>query len=486
MVRAKEKSSGPVNCPACNHTLKSRKGLPLHLKSCSQWDLKFEVPYSEFDFDQYYQTGVWASDAQEGVDYVECYICRDSGTYHRRRRILDHVKAHHDLNKQEYLVKYPNAITTCSDTHQKRMATVNENWGVDNVFQAEEIKAKFDILETAWNPSSREKRAETNLAKYGHENPLGGDGGILRAKDGMMAKYGKASPVHVPEIQEKKYQTHLKKWGKWYTCTDNFKKKYRQTSQKNWGVDNWMLREESKDEIRLRLQELYGVDHPSRIPGIQDKIKEGNREKWGVDYSLQSEEVRAKGRATWMEKYGVDNPFKSEEIKEKIRATWVENYGVDNPSKSPDIREKVVATCLDRYGTAYPNNNIQSPNNFEQRISALAEDHESPDACRNTLQFTGDGTFWVQWSDTRRKNPDFVVVPEDFDGDLTCFQPTKVIEANGSYWHGPEMTGQTREEHESEMVSSYAQVGIECLVIWEDDFYENTEEVKNRLVDFLR
>lgn len=108
-----------------------------------------------------------------------------------------------------------------------------------------------------------------------------------------------------------------------------------------------------------------------------------------------------------------------------------------------------------------------------------------PQDLKGRVKFTGDGSILIQWSDTRRKNPDFIVIPEDFDGDLTNFEPTKVIEANGNYWHGPEMTGQTREEHESEMVDSYALLGIECLVIWEDDFYSDPDSVSARIQALL-
>lgn len=397
MVRVKEKSSGPVQCPACNHTLKSRKGLPLHLKSCSLWDLKFDIPYSEFDFDRHYQTGVWASGAQEGVDYVECYICRDSGTYHRRRSILDHVKAHHDLNKQEYLAKYPDAITTCSDTYQKRVATVNANWGVDNVFQAEEIKAKFDILETAWNPDSREKRAKTNLAKYGHENLFGGSEGVQRAREGMLAKYGKAFPAHVPEIQGNKkcrrpkspHQGAKRKSAniKCPNCHDIFVSRLDRDAHvqgcEPWSPDGispcvcchratspqqmqrhkkncreWQNRDVEKiSKIRYEdtMLRKYGVRNPMESPEIRERMRQTNITKWGVENPFQSEIVKEKISKTHMKKRGVLFASQDPLVKEKARQTVQMKYGVDSVFQSPEIREKIKESMLANWGHENPN-----------------------------------------------------------------------------------------------------------------------------------
>lgn len=86
----------------------------------------------------------------------------------------------------------------------------------------------------------------------------------------------------------------------------------------------------------------------------------------------------------------------------------------------------------------------------------------------------GDGKFIPAG-----KSPDFINVNGQ----------KKIIELYGDYWHGPEMTGRTKEE--KQRVDCFAKEGYQTLIIWEHELndisalggklvcFANREEIKN-------
>ena len=397
MSKTIEKKSDPCPCPACGKTLTSRKAVPKHTNGCPEWSKKFpDTTPGEFNFHEFYKTGFWEEGFEEGVDFVRCQICYEQGVDYRKTRILHHVKSEHKLTKVQYLTLYPKALTSGSSTNAKRVKTVKAKYGVENVFQAEEVKNKFDVRETVWNDESREKRAETNLERYGHENPLGGEEGLERAVAGLLAAYGEVNPAHVEVIQEQKRLTNYERYGDWYVRTDAFK---------------------------------------------------------------------AKSQETCLEKYGEDHFMKAVEGVAKLREVFREKYGVTNPMHHPESLQKMLQ-----------NRSYESPNKLEQKV----------DSWSDRLYFTGDGQV-LFYSETfgKAKNPDFVVVPEDWDGDLTTLEITKCVEVFGDYWHGPEITGMSNEEHVAQVQALYDDLGIEVLILWECDINSDPEELILYLTDNL-
>jgi len=67
---------------------------------------------------------------------------------------------------------------------------------------------------------------------------------------------------------------------------------------------------------------------------------------------------------------------------------------------------------------------------------------------------------------TKHKCPDFKVTGLN-----------KVIEVHGDYWH--------KGEDVDALIQAYKDQGIECLVIWEHEIYEDIQAVLNRIADFL-
>ncbi len=101
------------------------------------------------------------------------------------------------------------------------------------------------------------------------------------------------------------------------------------------------------------------------------------------------------------------------------------------------------------------------------------------------LFYTGNGIYWRRLDRLEKfKNPDFIVpglVPEHPKREVK-----KAVEIFGDYWHSEKFTELLPKEHEKEIVEAYAEIGIECLIIWEHEFHENLNEVRVRIEKLLR
>lgn len=100
---------------------------------------------------------------------------------------------------------------------------------------------------------------------------------------------------------------------------------------------------------------------------------------------------------------------------------------------------------------------------FQSRTNTKPERMFNEQTPENIDQTSG-GQFYINFSNGKIKNPDFIVRPVN--------QTKKVIEIFGRYWHKP--------EEEVELVERYKEVGYDCLVLWEDEVYDGTYQEKLR------
>lgn len=108
-------------------------------------------------------------------------------------------------------------------TKEKKIQTNLKNWGVENVFQNEEIKEKIrDSIFEKWGVFSftkteayKEKSIKTNLDKYGVEHPMKLDEVKEKAKSTNIKKYGFVSHTKTEEYKSKR---------KDHTITEEYRK----------------------------------------------------------------------------------------------------------------------------------------------------------------------------------------------------------------------------------------------------------------------
>ena len=128
---------------------------------------------------------------------------------------------------------------------------------------------------------------------------------------------------------------------------------------KKWGYLDYCSskcgRLNSKSQLKYKETSLkkYGVDNFSKTKVFKDKMNDLNISKYGVKWYQQSEDFRQKSIKTCLEKYGFTSYTKTEEFKLKIRESFMLNWGVDWYTKSQDFRDKFKKTCMERYGVEH-------------------------------------------------------------------------------------------------------------------------------------
>jgi hypothetical protein len=217
-----------------------------------------------------------------------------------------------------------------------------------------------------------------------------------------------------------------------------------------------------------------GVDHPLQLIEYLEKRGATNIERYGVEHVLQNLEVMARLIATCQDRYSSDYYFGSEdhldrrgEFLAKTRESNIKRWGVPHPMMNREYARK----HLEKMGASAP-----GPNGLERRVLAAAPE--------GTLMYTGDRSWW-RWLPKlgHHKNPDFILPGPDPAKPKKGV--TKVVEAFGDFWHSRMFTGKAPFEHESELIAAFADIGIECLVVWESEVKADPDEVGERVRAFL-
>lgn len=352
-------------------------------------------------------------------------------------------------------------------------------------------------------PDHREKARQTSLDRYGTEHPMQSLELQARRTQTNVERYGHENAAASEEVKSKIRVTNLERYGVSSTAAvPEFRRKQLATHQENWG-DHFFASSQGKHKIRAGMRAKHGVDHPSQVEGYWKRQVQQFIEKYGVSHPLQLAEFLEKRSATCRRLYGSDNPLRvppsmeelAQGLKPGIASIWernirtclakvgklfpeferpatcredlIERYGIDAPMRDREY----AAFHLTQMGEAFK----QGPNGFEAKILRL---------CGDRLLYTGNRKFW-RWLPAlgHHKNPDFIVPGPDpkqpFRG------VTRVVEAHGNFWHSERFTGMSNEEHERLLVDAYAEVGIECLVVWEHELKGDPETVRRRAMAFV-
>jgi len=107
----------------------------------------------------------------------------------------------------------------------------------------------------------------------------------------------------------------------------------------------------------------------------------------------------------------------------------------------------------------------------EVRYNAAKKKLTNPEKIFNELtpdiiRFTGNRVWWRKLPNGKYKNPDFKVTGKN-----------KVIEVFGNYFH--------RNDNPQDLINLYKQIGIDCLVIWENEIYNQPQLVLEKVNDFI-
>jgi len=414
---------------------------------------------------------------------------------------------------------------------------MKEKYGSENPQQVPEIRARtlatnlerYGHEETLAVPEIREKIVETNMERYGGVAPSCSPEVQEKARQTNLERYGVPWTAMDPEVRRKQLETMEANYGSHFFASDEGKRRVVEGMQAKYGVDYYAQIEGFWEQQVERFVAKFGVSHPLQLAEFLDKRQETCQERFGVDSPLQSPEIMAKVIATCLERYGTTSAIASDHvgdvllerygarkagaspiIREKINETNLERYGTENLFQAFPIRESSIRTCLAKVGLIFPEYDTPAATEQElldryrvthqmrnrdyarMHLLAMADPNAGPNglerkvaAMAPSLMFTGNRTFW-RWLPKlgHHKNPDFIVPGPDPKKPRKGV--TKAVEAFGDYWHSKIFTGKAPFDHESELIGAYAEVGLECLVIWESEVKTDPENVKSRLRAFLR
>ncbi len=193
------------------------------------------------------------------------------------------------------------------------------------------------------NKTMMEKTKQTNIERYGCEDPNQLESMKTKIKDVFMQKYGVDSPMKVDDVKEKMKQTFLEKYG----------------------VENPFQNDEIKKKITESFKEKYGVEHALQYKEFQEKFKETLYERYGVTVPYHSNELKERGRQSCLEKFGVEHSLQCVAVKEKSKQTCLQKYGVEFAMQTKLVQERVQKNAKKFKNFTFPSGTIRKVQGYE-------------------------------------------------------------------------------------------------------------------------
>lgn len=300
--------------------------------------------------------------------------------------------------------------------------------------------------------------------------------------------------------KEKRAATNLSRYG----VTNPFKdtEKIKLALHNKFGVTNASKLENVRQSISKKNKE-----------NSHERIKKINStciERYGVDWSGQIEQAKIKKEKTCMDKYGTSTALQNVNVQQKAGLTKLNRYGTTNTSDLPEIKNKIKKTKLDRHGSESYNNRELAKETMDLKYGGdYSRMHWSEETkvimsnpqllesvvVNKTINYAAD-QLGVAPTTLRNVINDFEICSHDYrknqyeelikthlielgiefvQGDRTILQGKEIdflipscnlgIECNGIFWHS-ELMGKTRNYHLDKTKKANSQ-GIRLMHLWD-------------------
>ena len=184
----------------------------------------------------------------------------------------------------------------------------------------------------------KEKRKQTNMERFGVENPYQSKEIQEKIKQKNLELYGVEYATQRKDVKEKIDKSTLESQGaKRYLQTEEGQNKFKQSCLEKYGVENPYQSEEKKEKIKQTNLKRYGDEIPCRTKNIKNKMKENSLIKWGTEYPAQSLEIRDKIKMSFSKHSDEDK----QKINSKRKQTNLEKYGNENYVNKEKIKESL-------------------------------------------------------------------------------------------------------------------------------------------------
>jgi hypothetical protein len=301
---------------------------------------------------------------------------------------------------------------------EKTYSTNNILYGVDNVFQNEDIKKKSK--ETCMknhgcqfaqqSETVREKTTKTSMEKYGYKRAFCKPGVYKKIKDTCLEKYGFTFPLQSKFIQEKINNTFISLCGKKrpfgteyyaniilekygntiFVCTEHFKN----VMLEKYGSEFYV----NSEHYKKQMMEKYGCEFYVN----SEECKKQMMEKYGCEFYVNSEECKKQ----MMEKYGCEFYVNCEHFKKQM----MEKYGCEFPLQNDKLFSKMLASSFRRRIYKYGDGSSTMIQGYEDLALKELEDSKLYSKIE-----AGDSpnipTFWYEFNGKKHKYYPDIYIP---------------------------------------------------------------------------
>lgn len=243
---------------------------------------------------------------------------------------------------------------------------------------------------------------------------------------------------------------------------------------------------------------------------VRQKTKQTNLEKYGVAAPANNVVLREKSRESLMALYGVESPLQSAEIQQRRKQTLIDKFGTSNTNHIESIQRKRMETCYAKYGDHSSRRHwTDSQRQLTQDVGWLQHQHvvlkkpivQIAKELGISDKILGDYFHKHQIqilthnvSSGEREILDFITslgvatsgndrtILSRHELDIYVPEHNLAIEYCGLYWHSDEF--KDRLYHYNKL-RECASMGIRLLTIFEDEWVEKPELVKDKIQHIL-
>jgi AraC-like DNA-binding protein len=285
-------------------------------------------------------------------------------------------------------------------------------YGVKNSAQRQDVKEKLcnydiqdykdqiiDLLDQNYSIANISKKInvpQTSLKRYLNEQGIDTRGDLQKKKEKTFEeKYGKD---YKEQFLQKRIDTNISRFG----CenpfaNDDIKNKISETMKIKYGFDHHMKSPDKKEQVKETNLEKYGYANVSQVPEFKEKIKSTNLDKYGYAHATQHPEVKSKILDT-MVANGNARIFDGLNSKQ-----WAEKTGYCLSRFNQLVREYGFEAAKNMYRTdSYSSLELRFKSFLEEY--SLAHEHQKrlnlndkcyiPDFIINNLIVECDGLYW--------------------------------------------------------------------------------------------
>ena len=336
-----------------------------------------------------------------------------------------------------------------------------------------------------------DKHKQTNLKKYGYENPAQSKEIKNKIKNTNLEKYGCSSSFASNVVKEKIRNTNLERYGcEHYNNPQKIKQSLLNKTKEEWDT---IVDKRHKTNLNI-----YGVENVLQSKEIKDKIRNTNLEKYGVEWSTQRSDVKEKVSSTKMNYTNERN----NEINEKRKTTCLEKYGVEYVSQNDDVKKTIIQSK--RIKTLEKNSGVKQIDNCDDFVCFCTD--ENCNMCQNREFRIRRQLYRIRKQNNEElcviKNPiNYSVSNEEvefkkfiesiYDGEIIfndrnalngkemdVYIPDLKIgfEFNGLYFHSEYFKEKNYHKNKSLLAKS---LDITLIQVWEDTWFSKNEIIKD-------